>query len=413
MPTRPEPPPDAPLGGFVVLDLASSIAGSYCTKLLADFGARVVKVEAPDGDPLRRHGPFPRGEADPEASGTFLHLNTNKESVVVDVSAPGGVDLLRNLIVAADVLVETGRPGGLAALGLDPTVLLSAKPALVVASITPFGQTGPYAGYQMSEIVAFAMGGPMNSSGLPEREPVKMAGNVVQMQSGATAAVATLGALYHALETGQGQHVDVATFETQNGSLDRRRYYLLSYEYSGYVTRRDVVVGSARMAAGGRFEAADGHLVTTGRVWPTHVARMVTVVDDPDLRQLFEAKGEAMMATDVEAVNAALARWVAGRPGRTAMREAQSRGWPVVVVNDPLSLLSDDHLLARGFWVTAAHPVAGPLPYCGPPWRIDGGGWSLRRAAPTLGQDTDTVLADLAGCWTDRIADLRAAGVAR
>ena len=259
--------------------------------MLADFGARVIKIEDPGGDPLRRCGPFPGGTADPEASGTFLHLNTNKESVVVDPGARGGVDLLRALIRAADIVVETGRPGELDGLGLAPAALLADQPALVVASITPFGQTGPYAGYQMSEIVAFAMGGPMNSSGQPDREPVKMVGNVVQMQSGATAAVAILGALYHALETGQGQHVDVATYETQNGSLDRRRYYLLSYEYSGYVTRRDIVVGAARVAAGGRFEAADGALITTGRVWPTHVARMVAIVADPGLQSLWDSKG--------------------------------------------------------------------------------------------------------------------------
>ena len=95
------------------------------------------------------------------------------------------------------------------------------------------------------------------------------------------------------------------------------------------------------------------------------------------------------------------------------MREAQAGGWPVVVVNNPLTLLADDHLQARGFWVTAAHPVAGPLPYCGPPWRVDGGGWSLRRAAPLLGQDTDAVLGEVAGLDANGIAALRTAGAAR
>src|SRR5690606_38508507 len=131
-----------------------------------------------------------------------------------------------------------------------------------------------------TEIVAFAMGG-MSASGVIDREPVKLAGNAVLMQSGATACVATLGALFHAVERGVGQHVDVATFETQNGSLDRRRYYLLSYEYSGSVVQRAHVVGAGRPAAGGRFECADGRMVTTGRIWPDHVGRMVQVLGAP------------------------------------------------------------------------------------------------------------------------------------
>ena len=385
------------MAGVVVIDLATTIAGSYCTKLLADFGARVVKVEAPEGDPLRAFGPFPEGAANRETSGLFLHLNTNKESVVLDLATAGGAASLRSLVRAADILVETGRPGHLADLGLAPADLMAEQPTLVVTSMTAFGQTGPYAGYQMSEIVAFAMGGPMNSSGVPDREPVKLVGNVVQMQSGATALVATLGAYYHALEKGEGQHVDVATFETQNGSLDRRRYYLLSYQYSGYVTERNVVVGAARVAAGGRFETADGAMISTGRVWPTHVGRMVQVLADARLAELWEEKGEAIMSDDIGEVNGAIARWAMNRSARGAMREAQAAGWPVVVVNNPSTLLSDDHLLARGFWVTAPHPVAGTLPYCGPPWRTGGGGWHLRRTAPTLGQDTERVLADLAG----------------
>ncbi len=383
------------MAGVVVIDLATTVAGSYCTKLLADFGARVVKVEAPEGDPLRDAGPFPNA-ANRETSGTFLHLNTNKESVVLDLATAGGTAALRSLIRAADIVVDTALPGRWSALGLAPADLIAEQAALVVSSVTAFGQTGPYAGYQMSEIVAFAMGGPMNSSGVPDREPVKLAGNVVQMQSGATALVATLGAFYHALEHGEGQHVDVATFETQNGSLDRRRYYLLSYEYSGYVTQRSASVGAASVAAGGRFETADGAMISTGRVWPTHVRRMVEVLADARIDEVWEKKAEAMMTEDVDEVNAAIARWAMARSARRAMREAQAAGWPVVVVNNPLTLLADDHLLARGFWVTAPHPVAGTLPYCGPPWRMEGGGWHLRRTAPTLGQDTERVLADLA-----------------
>src|SRR6266511_1804140 len=262
-----------PLAGVTVIDLSEWVAGPHCSKLLADFGARVVKIEQPGGDPARRMGPFPADDPDPERSGTFLHLNTNKESIVINVMRPEGAALVGELALGADVVIESFRPGTLASVGLAPADLIRRTPSQVVTSITPFGQSGPYRDWEMTEIVAFAMGG-MSASGVAGREPVKLAGNVVLMQSGATACTATLGALFHAQETGVGQHVDVASFETQNGSLDRRRYYLLSYAYSGTVAERAVAVGSGRPAAGGRFDCADGKLVTTGRIWPDHVGRM-------------------------------------------------------------------------------------------------------------------------------------------
>ncbi len=402
-----------PLRGTRVVDLSEGVAGPFCTKLLADFGAQVVKVERPGGDPTRRMGPFPDGDGDgdADAGGLFLHLNTNKLGVVIDVARPEGAAVVRDLVASADVLVESGRPGALAGAGLDPAALIAEYPRLVVTSVTPFGQTGPYRNYQMTEIVAFAMGGPMNSSGNPEREPVKLVGNVVQMQSGSTAATATLGALYHSLERGAGQHVDVATYETQNGSLDRRRYYLLSYQYSGHTTQRATVVGAGRVAAGGRFETRDGRLVTTGRVWPTHLRRMVAVLGDDQVSALFAAKGEAIMVEDPEVVNQAIGRWAAARDARAAMREAQAAGWPVVVVNDPATLLDDEQLVARGFWVTPSTGNGRGLPHCGAPWRIDGAGWELRRTAPRLGEHTDVVLEQMAGRSPAGIRTLRDEGV--
>jgi crotonobetainyl-CoA:carnitine CoA-transferase CaiB-like acyl-CoA transferase len=316
-----------PLSGLVVVDLTEWIAGPNCTKLLADFGARVIKVERPGGDPARAMGPFPGDVADREQSGMFLHLNTNKESIVIDLSKPEGAELVAALAARADVVAESFRPGTMAGCGLDAAALIEARPGLVVTSVTPFGQTGPYRDWEMTEIVAFAMGG-MSASGTADREPVKLIGNAVLMQSGATACAATLGAVFHAQERGVGQQVDVATFETQNGTLDRRRYYLLSYEYSGTVAERVAVVGAGRPAVGGRFECADGKLITTGRLWPDHVGRMVNVLGDPELTARWAAVGLEVMEEQPERVNRLLAGWAAGRPARVAMREAQQAGWP-------------------------------------------------------------------------------------
>lgn len=400
-----------PLDGVRVVDLSQGVAGPFCAKILADHGASVVKVEPPDGDETRRMGPFPGDESDPERSGLFLHLNTNKKGIVVDFAVSGATDVVRALVGSADIVIESSRPGAPLAEGLDPASLRDGHPGLVVTSVTPFGQTGPYRDYRMTEIVAFAMGGPMNSSGVPDREPVKMAGNVVQMQSGATAATATLGALWHAVGTGVGQHVDVATYETQNGSLDRRRYYLLSYQYSGYVTQRQQKVGAGRIAVGGRYPTKDGRMITTGAVWPTHLPRMVGVLGDEQLSALFAESGESVVIEQPGLVNDAIAAWAASREARAAMREAQRAGWPVVVVNDPRSLLTDEHLVARGFWVQGDSPM-GAVPYTGAAVKVDGGGWELRSPAPRLGEHTDEVLR-AAGLDEERISELRKRGAVR
>ncbi|WP_433502776.1 CaiB/BaiF CoA transferase family protein [Pseudonocardia halophobica] len=394
-----------PLDGVHVVDLSQGVAGPFCAELLGEQGATVTKVEPPGGDPTRRRGPFPGDRPDPECSGLFLHLNRHKRGIVVDPGSPDGVDLLRRLVAAADVVVDSWTPGA-APTGLEPESLRAQRPDLVVTSVTPFGQTGPYRDYQMTEIVAFAMGGPMNSSGLPDREPVKMAGDVVLMQSGCTAASATLGALWHAQERGVGQHVDVATYETQNGSLDRRRYYLLSYQYSGYVTQRAHKVGAARIAIGGRFPTKDDRMITTGAVWAAHLPRMVDVLGDSELQRRFAERGETLVVEEPEWINAAIAAWAAGRTARTAMREAQRAGWPVVVVNDPKTLLSDEHLVARGFWVRGGSPV-GPIPYCGPGWRVTDDPVPAVREAPRLGEHTDEVLSQVLGLDAARIAELR------
>jgi crotonobetainyl-CoA:carnitine CoA-transferase CaiB-like acyl-CoA transferase len=156
---------EGPLAGFRVVDVSTSIAGGFCTKLLADYGAEVIRVEPPGGDPTRVLGRAGDGDGGAGAGSVFAHLHTNKLGIVVDTSGAEGQAVVRALVLAADVLVESGCPGDLAALGLAPDDLLDARPALVITSVTPFGQTGPYASYRMTEIVAYAMGGPMSSTG--------------------------------------------------------------------------------------------------------------------------------------------------------------------------------------------------------------------------------------------------------
>ena len=226
-----------PLEGIRVVELAEGIAGPYTGKLLADFGADVVKVEPPGGDLARRRGPFLGADADPERCALFLHLNTNKSSVVADLSTADGRALVQQLVAGADLVVESARPGTLDSLGLGYRDLARLRPGIVVVSVTSFGQSGPYAGFVGEEIVHYALGGPMSATGQASREPVKMGGEIGQYQCGGIGATAALGALRLAEQSGRSVHVDLSNVDTQVTSIDRRMTYLLNRVYTG----RDVV----------------------------------------------------------------------------------------------------------------------------------------------------------------------------
>ena len=217
-----------------VLDLTHYVAGPYCTKLLADYGADVIKVERPGiGDRARRIGPFPKDLPHPEKSGLFLHLNGNKRSVTLNMKSGRGRRLLEALAQWADILVESFRPGVMARLGLSYEALSNINPALVMVSLSNFGQTGPYKNYALDEITGYGMGGMMHANGLPDREPLKLGGRVGLYQAGTVAAGATVTSLYGARAAGMGDHLDISIFETQAGSIDRRANWVLAYQYTG------------------------------------------------------------------------------------------------------------------------------------------------------------------------------------
>ncbi len=164
--------PGGALDDITVLDLTHHIAGPYCTKLLATYGAEVIKIERPgNGDAARLAGPFPGDESHAEKSGLFLHLNTNKQSVTLNLQHPKGQALIRELVKQVDVVVENFSPRVLPSLGLSYTDLEALNPNLVMTSISNFGQTGPYRDWKAQDIVIYAMGGAMNITGMPEREP--------------------------------------------------------------------------------------------------------------------------------------------------------------------------------------------------------------------------------------------------
>ena len=373
------------LSAVRVLDLTWHIAGPYATKMLADFGADVVKVERPGhGDLTRSMGPFLGDEPHPEKSGLFAHLNTNKRSITLNLKSTSGKTMFKRLVREADMLVESFRPHVMPGLGLGYETLKELNPKLVMISISNFGQTGPYKEFKSSDIIQFAMGGPMQYTGLPEREPVKLGGTVTTTMSGCIAAPYILGALWAAQEQGIGQHVDVSLFQAQLGQGERRPGYVLNYAYSGDITVRAPGGGTLGIPYA-IYPCKDGYVqfMTMPEWWP-RVAKMLNapeLLTDPRFKTLDDRlKNQELFECEF------LLPWLMERTKREVTEEAQKHREAALPVSTAADLLNDPHFRERGFFVDIEHPVMGTLTFPGAPAKIEEGGWQVRMPAPLLGQ---------------------------
>ena len=386
------------LSNIEVLDFTHYIAGPYCTKLLADYGADVIKVERPGaGDGARKLGPFPKDEPHPEKSGTFLHLNTNKRSVTLDLKTAQGRDIARDLASKADAVVESFRPGTMDRFGLGYETLSESNPALTFTSISDFGQTGPYRDWRGSEIIFYGMGGELYSTGVAEKEPLKLGGTVGLYHAGVMAAFATLGAIMAAKSEGIGQHVDISLMEVQAGSIDRRMSMLLAYQYNGEITRR-TPLGEASGSGGypaGVYPCEDGFFQITGG--GKYFERVRDTLGAPE-----ELAGDEWLTPEAQAdeeleglFEAFFYPWLLDRTKQEAWTQAQASRVLCGPLNTMADYLRDEVFRKRGAFAEVDHPVAGTLTYPGRPFMMEATPWSIRRPAPLLGQHTEEVLTEL------------------
>ncbi|TET12866.1 MAG: CoA transferase [Dehalococcoidia bacterium] len=404
--------PEQALSDVKVLDLTWHIAGPYCTKLLAGYGAEVVKVERPgEGDPARRMGPFFKDDPHPEKSGLFLHLNTNKKGITLNLKSATGKKILKALVSDADILVESFSPRVMPSLGLDYQTLEQINPKLVMVSISNFGQSGPYRDFRASEIVEYAMGGEMYSTGIADREPLKLGGNVTQYQAGTVAAVATMGALYGAECQEVGQHVDVSIMETKAGSADRRIIYLLGNACAGVLTTRWPPPREAvrmMILPQGVYPCKDGFINTLSlpQWWPRYLEAMgmPELKDDPRFQNIFSA--EAGMEFD-----AIWYSWLADHTREElfeTFREARIASAPV---NSPEDLLEYAHLKERQYFTEIDHPETGKVTYPGAPFKMTETPCQARHPAPLLGQHNEEIYCKLLGYPREDLVKLRESGV--
>jgi crotonobetainyl-CoA:carnitine CoA-transferase CaiB-like acyl-CoA transferase len=399
------------LEGVRILDLTHHIAGPFCTKVLADYGAEVIKIERPPaGDPARQAGPFFKDEPHLEGSALFLHLNTNKQSVRLNLKSTRGREIALRLAAEADIVVENFRPGVLADLGLGYEALRAVNPNIILTSISNFGQTGPYRDLPASELTLSAMGGPMNITGNRHNHPLKLGGNVVQYHAGANAAYATMLALYSVEDGGDGQHIDVSIYETQAGFRDRRTIYLTAHSYTGEVGQRPEP--GIRPGAGVR-PCADGYvnIHATGARKFGPFLRMIgreDLVGDPRAANSVVLMQHPDLAEEIEASYLA---WLLTQPKREAAAIAQQNTLLAAPVNTIADVLADPAFRARNTFEVIDHPHTGPATYTGRPFIMYETPRPPARRAPLLGEHTLGVLVDRLGYDRADVGRLGAMGV--
>ncbi len=387
-----------------MLDLTRYIAGPYCTKLFADYGGDVIKIEQQgSGDPIRHVPPFYDDVPDAEASLHFLYLNTNKRSITLDLKSERGQQLFLELARTADLVVENFRPGVLDRLGIGWGTLQDVNPRLVLASISNFGQTGPYRDLPASELVEYAMSGVMAISGERDRSPLKHGLSQAQYTAGAyaawTAAAVTVGQALGA----PGQWVDVSIHEAIASQLVMNEPY---YAWLGGIQGRRPRAGS-RLSA--MTPARDGWVVLQPRLGqPWDVIADFLGVPELNGEQFQTPEGRALQQEALyELVEGAMLH----RDKHELFDAAARRRILFGIAQDPADLVHCPQLSARGYWVDVDHPRTGPLKYAGAPVKMSATEWRIRQPAPLLGEHTDEVLGSELGMQAREIAALKSSGV--
>ncbi len=382
------------LSGLKVIELAQGVAGPYCGKLLAGFGADVLKLEPPEGDSSRRLGPFVKDVLDSEASGHYLYLNTGKRSAVLDIGVEPGAQLLKAWSARADVLIEDLRPGALDSLGVGYSDLARANPGLIFASITAFGQDGPYSGFKATNLVVHALSGEAHLAGVAELPPLKKGGYLADYHAGLQGFIGVLAALHARHRDGRGQHVDVSHLECLTSVIGAS---INSWLYDGSVSSRRSAdpwsqgtaaqrgADGSRWGPSGVWKASDGFVLAYGRAsadWTGAFAEMAEAVP-----QLGDTRYASVEGRDenVGELLALFEAWVSQHTKEEVYRLAQRHGHPFGYVATAPDLLDSAQLRARRFFVEVDHPVAGKLPYPGAPFIMSSTPFQNRRA-PLLGE---------------------------
>ncbi len=375
------------LEGVKVLELGDMVSAAYATKLMADLGAEVIKIEEPSGDRARQRGPFPGGVVDPEKSGLFLYLNTNKRGITLDLR--NEQDKLSGLIAWADLLVHNYPPAQMAELGIDYNRFRQINPRLVMCSITPFGLTGPYKDYKAYELNLTNGGGwAWLSPGASDRAdlpPLKAFGQQADFQGALAAATVTLAAYSRALETDEGEHIDLSVQSYIASFLEQNFIY---YTYMGRVASR---LGRRQLYPWGIFPCQDG-LIFLLAVEEDQWQRLLELMGNPEWASWEIFKDQYSRSKNFDVLRMYLEEWMQGWQVEDLFRAGQARRICFAPVLTMAQLAKQEQPRARNFFVDVIHPRAGKLTHLGQPYQLKEPWWQIRRPAPLLGEHNQEVL---------------------
>ena len=398
--------PQLALDGIRVLELTDGIAGPFCAKMLADYGAEVIRIEPPR--PAPRHYQHLNWS---ESAALHLHLNLNKKSVTLDLELDRGRELLFDLALRCDVVVESMRPGAVQGLGIDYETLSERRPDLVMTSITPFGQTGPYRDWSYTELTVFAMTGAMNREGLPGRPPLRYGGEIAQHFTGVAASAATMGALVGAAMTGVGDWIDISIFESMTGhpnQIARRGAYAYLGEDDKRVEPR-TAAGSEQYAVG-TFRCADGYvnfLPLGPHMWP-YIASMIEQTELTEDPRFLTPQDRIDNRPELEGI---FQSWLDDHTRYEVFAAAQDAGLPAAPVLQPAEIMDDEHFIQRGYFQTIDHPDFGTLRHTGLPFTLSDAPRSDSTPAPARGQHNRETLTGLLGLCDEQISELSERGI--
>ncbi|MBV8452606.1 MAG: CoA transferase [Deltaproteobacteria bacterium] len=405
----------SPFKAIKIVECGQGISAAFGAKLLADLGADVIKVEPPEGDLTRRRGPFPqRSEVpskgvDPEESGLFIYLNTNKRGIVIDLKRAEGRQLLSSLLDRADVLIHNAPPSERDAAGLDSAVLRTRHPRLIIAAISIFGESGRYANYKGYELTASNASGwsflSPGASPYPDLPPLKCFGSQCDFQGGVHAAITILAAYFHRLKSGDaGQSIEVSEQEAVAAMLEMN---LLHYTYAGRETSR---LGNRALGPWFIADCADGQIFVLA-VEEDQWKRLVELMGNPEWAADELFKDRLSRAQNMDALKALMTEWLAGWKVQDLYRAAQEHRIPFAPINTMRSLYESEHLRQRNFFVEVDQGGVGKLRLPGMPSQYGNSHWAIRRPAPRLGEHNEQIFCGELGLTTERLAALHQAGI--
>ena len=391
------------LAGLRVLELGTLIAGPFCGQLLGDMGAEVIKVEAPgQGDPMRHWGPQPRGTP----SVWWPVIGRNKKGITLDLRQESGQSLFKELVRKADVVIENFRPGTLEKWNCGWDELSAINPQLILVRVSGYGQTGPYSQRAGYGGIGEAMGGLRYIVGEPDRPPSRVGISIGDSLAAVHACMGTLAALHHRHQTGVGQVVDAAIYESV---LNMMESLVTEYDQLGHIRERSGPI-LPRIAPSNVYPTRDG-IVMIGANQDTVFARLATAMQAPDLAKDPRYADHQARGVNQAELDEIIARWTATLSTVDLLALLEKYGIPSGLIYRAADMLGDPHFQARNAIVSTAHPQFGTLRMQNVAPRLSASPSSVRTPAPGLGEHNAQVYGDLLGLKPDAIDDYRARGV--